>query len=154
MSAYCNKRFHAPHVSLLQQTLPRSASQLIATNASTLCESAYCNKRLHAPHVSLLQQTLPCSACQLIVIKRSAKHSCKFTTLQKYADRECMRLEKSTQTSGYSPLAAKHFILFRIQLDDQHFINRNIDHFSCRQFFDCPFHSFLVYVHPLRNKSA
>ena len=44
MSAYCNKRFHALHVRLLQQTLPCPACPLIATNASLLCMSAYYNK--------------------------------------------------------------------------------------------------------------
>ena len=36
MSAYCNKRFLALHVCLLQQTLPCLACLLIATNASLL----------------------------------------------------------------------------------------------------------------------
>ena len=71
MSAYCNKRFLALHVRLLQQTLPCSACLLIATNAAMLCMSAYCNKRFLALHVCLLQQTLPCLACLLIATNAS-----------------------------------------------------------------------------------
>ena len=44
--------------------------------------------------------------------------------------------------------------LLRIQLDDKHFVYRNVDHLSGLVLFDGALQSFLIYLDPLRNESA